>query len=105
MLNVQYKNVDRTTGIQDPGLAGADLKIYPNPAEDHLQIRASHIPPGSYTLVIYNVLGMELWRKSYQLGAGQLEEELDIARFEKGVYLCRFTLGRELMGQVRFVKN
>lgn len=105
VVSVQYKNLDVSTGVKDAGQAGIDLAVFPNPAVDILHIRVSSPWPENHTLLICNILGEEVWRKTCSGPAGQLEEEVDIAHFEKGVYLCRSLNGGRRTGQVLFVKS
>jgi hypothetical protein len=104
-LSVQYKNLGTPTGIAQPEPALADLTIFPNPAKEALQIRASSLPGGDYTVQIYNLLGQEAYRQTHSAASGQLEEQLDIGSLEKGVYVCKLFSGNRLVGQALFIKQ
>ena len=103
--SVQYKNMDTTTGIKKEERAISGLAVFPNPAEGVLQIRAGNLAVGDYTVLIYTLLGQEVYRKACMETSGQLEEELDISSLGKGVYMCKISSGNGQAGQALFVKE
>ena len=105
VVNVQYKNVDLTSGINKVEQEVADLNLFPNPAEDVLQIRASNLDGGDYTVQIFNLLGQEMYGRSRNIASGPLEETLDVSSLEKGLYVCKLSNGNGQTGQAFFVKQ
>ncbi|MCB9284686.1 MAG: T9SS type A sorting domain-containing protein [Lewinellaceae bacterium] len=105
VVTVQYKNVDIPSGVNKVEPAVAGLEVFPNPAGDILQIRASNLEKGDYLVVIYSMVGPEVYRKSITSAPGQLEEVLDIAGLEKGMYVCQLSNGKGQMEQAVFVKQ
>ena len=108
VLNVQYKNLDIATGLRDLGPLSMDLSVFPNPAGGLIHIRANKLKPGNYTLVIYNITGAEVWRKTFPVAGNQLEQELDVAHFEMGAYICQSSRDGDAVGErglVIFVKQ
>lgn len=51
------------------------------------------------------VLGQEVFRQTSTEASGKLEELLDIANLEKGVYVCKISNGSGQMGQALFMKQ
>lgn len=103
--SVQYKNLNISTGVKKQEGAIAALAVFPNPAEDVLQVRAGSLAGGDHSVLIYTILGQEVYRKACSETAGQLEEELDISSLEKGVYVCKISNGNGQAGQALFVKR
>ncbi len=87
VTGVQYKLNQLTTDVTQIDPEILHLSAFPNPASDKVQLRFNNIKSGQYHLKIYNVLGMEVWRKSYQIPGKQFETDLDIGRLEAGIYL------------------
>ncbi|MCB0598025.1 MAG: T9SS type A sorting domain-containing protein, partial [Phaeodactylibacter sp.] len=46
----------------------------------------TNLAPGRYKLKIHNILGIEEWRKTYQI-SGNHTEKVDISSLRKGTYL------------------
>jgi len=105
VVSVQYKNLDTSTGTKKEERVIAGLAVFPNPAEDVLQIRASNLAGGNYTVLIYTMPGQEVYRKTCAVASGRLEEILDIAGLEKGVYVCKISNGSGQTGQTLFVRQ
>jgi PKD repeat protein len=89
-------------GLRDPGQNAEpawDLKIFPNPVKDILNVQTSLVESGA-SLRIYSLLGREmLW-----LPVLSDYTEIDIVTFEKGLYFLVYESGGRM--QVRkFVKN
>jgi hypothetical protein len=104
VASVQYKNTDIPSGTKTPALAITSLRVFPNPAEDVLQIQASSLAGGDYTIQIFSLPGQEAYRKTFSVTSGLLNEHLDIAGLEKGLYLCRLSNDGGQKGQAVFVK-
>ncbi len=112
VTNVQFKNLNTSTGVKDPARAAVHFSLFPNPAGEKLYIRANDIAPGNYRLIIYNVLGREVGRQTGFLSGNQVEEVFNVAYLENGVYWCTFSRedahganGWSQTAPVRFVKQ
>ncbi|MCB0571121.1 MAG: T9SS type A sorting domain-containing protein [Phaeodactylibacter sp.] len=106
VVSVQYKNAAMVTAVKKAVQPAAVLAVFPNPAEDVLHIRASGLAGEHCTVRAFSILGQEVYRKACTgTSSGKLEEELDIAGLEKGVYVCKLTNDREEMAQALFVKR
>lgn len=86
-LSVEFKaedilsNLVQTTEKLEPGVLA-----YPNPAMAHTNFQFVRLKPGKYRLVIYNLVGGEVWRHDYQIN-GPLTERVNISQLKKGTYL------------------
>lgn len=103
--SVQYKNMDTPTGTKREERTIAGLAVFPNPAEDVLQVRAGGLAAGDYSVLLYTILGQEVFRKAGTEIAGQLEEELNISSLATGIYVCKISSGNGQRGQALFVKH
>lgn len=68
--------------------AAAQMKIFPNPAEDKVFISFSHIPDGMLTVEIYNALGKLVEKQSF-LNFHEQQAQIDIGVIQPGVYLFK----------------
>jgi len=64
----------------------ANMFAYPNPAIGSVRFDLVGLEPGNYTVKMFNILGVEVWSKNYNIiGPRTIRVELD--RFNKGTYL------------------
>lgn len=63
-----------------------DVYAYPNPAINNIRFEFSNLPPASYKLKIFNILGMTLMEENYQL-SGFKTIKWDVSKLRKGTYL------------------
>lgn len=59
---------------------------FPNPAMVHTNFQFVRLKPGKYRLVIYNLVGSEVWHRDYHI-SGPLTERVNISQLKKGTYL------------------
>ncbi len=83
---VEYKANDLTTNVQNAEALKPGVYAYPNPAIVSVRFEFSNLSPGDYKLVIYNILGAEVWSQRYYIN-GQRIEKVDISTLRKGTYL------------------
>lgn len=63
-----------------------DIYAYPNPAINDVRFEFSNLKPSNYSLKIYNILGVVVMQKSYNLN-GFKTVKLDVSKLRKGTYL------------------
>jgi hypothetical protein len=64
------------------------MKVYPNPAQNQVQIEAQNKAVGSLKIRIVDMQGRVVWaQESEQTGPGNFEISLDISKLERGFYL------------------
>ncbi|PHN04610.1 T9SS type A sorting domain-containing protein [Flavilitoribacter nigricans] len=59
---------------------------YPNPAMVNTNFQFVRLKPGKYRLVIYNLVGSEVWHRDYRI-SGPHTERVNISQLKKGTYL------------------
>lgn len=93
-------SIDLAEGMVTEGIFSG-LKIYPNPAQDYLILKAVHTLPGDTRISILSATGKTLLNRK----VSQFDMlNIDLSKFRSGVYLIRVTNGEETGGFV-FVKN
>lgn len=63
-----------------------DIYAYPNPAIQDVRFEFSNLKPSIYSLKIYNILGVVVMQKEYNLN-GFKTKKLDVSKLRKGTYL------------------
>ena len=86
VTSVEYKANDVVSNVQDLGRLKPGVYAIPNPAIVNVRFEFSNLSRGKYDLKIYNILGVEVWRKRYEVN-GSLTEKVDISSLSKGTYL------------------
>lgn len=93
VLRVEFKANDVTTNVQNVSNLKPGVYAFPNPAIVNVRFEFSNLPPGEYTLTIYNILGVEQWHETYFIN-GNLTEKVNVASLRKGTYLYSLTNSR-----------
>jgi hypothetical protein len=63
---------------------------YPNPAIVNVRFDFTNLPRDTYTLRIYNILGIEEWSQRYSI-SGNHTEKVNISALRKGTYFYSLT--------------
>jgi len=86
VTNMRFKNnatVDAPV-LNAPGTTG--ISAFPNPAIDWVRFDYTNLPQDQYTLKIFNIIGREVWKETYQL-VGTHHFRVELENFKKGTYL------------------
>ncbi len=83
---VEYKDNGIQTNIRYVNTGKPDLIAYPNPAIDDVRIDFFNLPSSVYTLKIYNILGIVVMEKKYNI-SGDRSEKISLTNLRKGTYL------------------
>ena len=84
MQSVEYVADDVINNVNS---GRADVFAYPNPAIESARFEFMNLDRGAYRLVIYNILGVEVWRNDYEINQDQRTTKVDLSDFRKGTYL------------------
>lgn len=85
-LRVEYKAHDTTEDLPLLLSTKASIFAFPNPVIVSARFEFFNLPAGEYELSIYNLLGVPIIRKHYQI-SGNRTERLDVSELRKGAYL------------------
>ena len=80
--------IDTLTGITE--LENNHIVIFPNPANDILYIK---LPPGEYSLIIYNSIGQEIFSQTQKVE--NEVEALPVSHFANGLYHLHINNGKD----------
>ncbi len=86
VLFVDYKFNDVSTNVQYVNDGKPDILAYPNPAIEDVRLEMMNLNSGKYRVKIYNILGLEVWKKDYTIYGDRIVK-VDISNFRKGTYL------------------
>ena len=90
VTGMTYKNIKKFTPVVDNfdggGFSRPDIRAYPNPANDEVNVEMTNFDNGNYTLKIYNLLGSVIMQDNYSV-SGTKTIKLDITQLRKGTYL------------------
>jgi trimeric autotransporter adhesin len=91
------------TGVSDPAFTWwpAAITIYPDPAEDHIQVAASGPGSNDLHLVVENTLGQKLWSAAVVAN----ETKIDVSAFPPGCYIVNCYSEGLKMSSARFIKR
>jgi len=82
-----------------------DLKIYPNPTNDHVFLSLNISTSASIKICLYNTVGICLKNQQFRNEqSGPKEFKLDLKNVPAGVYLCRAQVGSQLFVK-KIIKN
>ena len=85
----EYAGLDDGVGVEDqPHIA--TMQVYPNPVSDKAVVRYQLMEASPVAITIMDMMGRVVMQQVFSnQSAGLHIEELDMARFPAGVYLCR----------------
>lgn len=61
------------------------MNAFPNPAIAEVRFEFNNLPKGTYKLTLFNIIGVEVWRKTYQIN-GYLVDKYNVSGLKKGTY-------------------
>ena len=86
VLKIEFKPRERESSVQNISSVRPDIYVSPNPAIASVRFEFFNLPPGTYKLSIFNIIGQEEWSKMYTI-TGNYAEQVDISQLKKGAYL------------------
>jgi hypothetical protein len=94
--------VNKNVGIEE-NVASASLNIFPNPADQYLQLTASGLEEGEWKLNVLDVSGKTVMQETMYPSAGILNKTIDVYVLKPGVYFINLQNGTNTQ-TVKFVK-
>lgn len=99
ITSVNFKSEELVpTAVQSSVSKQPNVYVSPNPAIASTRFEFANLRAGQYDLKIYNILGVEVWSRSYYIN-GNRAEKVDLIGFKKGTYLYSLvdSRGKSLM--------
>ena len=81
--------------------SGANVIVFPNPADQNVEVSISGTLAGNIKMEIYSMMG----QKMYQTNDAATNTKIDISTFSAGVYLVVCYQNNEKISSSRFTKN
>jgi len=94
-----YSNGEITVSNVIPDTPDFAFNIYPNPTSDQLNISYIHPKNKVANLVIFDVLGRDIYKGNIQENAS-----LDVSNWSSGIYFCKIQTGNQSAVQ-KFIKK
>jgi hypothetical protein len=85
---IRVVKVIANTGVKENELTQADVKLYPNPAGEQINISANAIQTVPVTVSVIDILGKTVISKTYT--QKQFTDAINISTLDNGVYFCNF---------------
>ncbi|PZF73512.1 choice-of-anchor V domain-containing protein [Taibaiella soli] len=94
---------EATTGVSE-ATKDVALNIFPNPAQNDINIHADNVTPGTYSLTVFDLTGKKLESKNVIANGSELETSVSVGGWAAGLY--HIQLSKDGMKKViPFVKN
>jgi hypothetical protein len=93
--SLYYSQVKSTSSVME-ALPGSGMKIYPNPAYDHISIQIENSTQAQYQ--IYDLFGRQM------LSGNLTSPVIDVSNLKRGTYLLKLMNGNSIQ-VLRFVKK
>ncbi len=87
LSDIRYINFDMTALVEYHELHAQNLSLFPNPAQDYLNINYQFAHGASLQLLIYDIQGRLVYNETINSEAEVLK--VNISNLRKGIYLCR----------------
>ena len=84
LVSLTYK-ADEVTSTKEISASTQDIKVYPNPTFGDITFDVQKLPADDYSVVLFNVIGKELWSSKIDRSTGRLDTY--IGHLQKGTYL------------------
>ncbi len=84
--------------------ADGEIKIYPNPTNRELTVEMSFNASAAYELILYNMLGVQVFSFSGNISSGFDSKTIDLKDFSCGIYFLHFTTSDKTLIE-KLVKN
>lgn len=86
-------NTEFVPSLNSPDFSAGNIMVYPNPANDHVQISIMNTNESINSIVLYDMLGKTISR---QLNVNSKATTLDVSPLAKGVYMIEITIENKL---------
>lgn len=83
---IRFKKLTTSSTLEPELDFAGSIQAFPNPAVEWVRFDCTNIPPGEYTLKIFNILGKQVWKKNYTL-SGNTSFRIELDDFKKGSYI------------------
>ncbi len=98
---MQKTYFNKPTGVADLNLNAADMRLYPNPASQVLNMEVSSFVTGNVTFAVFNIVGQQITT----VEARDNKAQIAVADLPAGVYVVDCYNDGVKVAAARFIKN
>ncbi len=98
---MQKTYYNKPTGVADINAEVAGLKIFPNPASNHVNVEVSRFVSGTISFEVFNMLG----QKIQSVPAHDNKAQISVAELPAGAYIVDCYSDGLKVAAARFIKN
>jgi PKD repeat protein len=104
-MQINSTSVYRASGIVEDVKNARRLALYPNPANDMLQIVLELQKTSSIGVAVYDIAGRKVYANAYKSSAGNQTLQVPVAAFAKGMYTVHISTTDGQIFYGRFAKE
>jgi hypothetical protein len=106
LSDIRYMNFTNLTTIASlsGGKESEDIKLYPNPVVDHLQISFKSIKAGKASVQIFDLDGKVLLQQTINIQDGTNNSIISVSELPEGLYILHLQNGNKLES-IKFLKK
>ena len=82
----------------------SELKIYPNPSDDFINIEFQNINKDNFYLTIENTLGQEILRDYFIYSKSSFFHKIDVSSFSNGIYYLNINTPNSIISNIITIK-
>ena len=86
--------------IYNPSDDASELKIYPNPSDDFINIEFQNINKDNFYLTIENTLGQEILRDYFIYSKSSFFHKIDVSSFSNGIYYLNINTPNSIISNI-----
>ncbi len=88
---------DLTIGIDQVDALNSSLNVYPNPANDFVNINISMQDAATVEINIYDITGKQVYSKLNNFGLGVQNFRIETSNLSNGIYFIQFIVNHEML--------
>jgi|GEM_PF-541376 len=96
--------IDNCTGVNEIGGSTA-LSVYPNPAQNLLNVTFASASVKQYTMVISNTAGTVVYSEKVNGNGKEVNASINLNNLKPGMYFIRINAGNEAVAASKFIKE
>jgi hypothetical protein len=85
--------------------AAGRLDIYPNPAQDYLNISLQDPATGLLHVTLYSLDGKKIWQQNELKSSKQLNTSVNLQYIQPGMYMLQLELGDQIREIRKIIKK
>jgi hypothetical protein len=94
--------VNKATSIDENG-SSVQVQLFPNPADQFVNLTGSQIAPGIWTIRMNDMSGKEVMLERFSVETGELNKTIDVTALNPGIYFIRLSDGN-VSATLKFIK-